>query len=384
MNLAPLVLATTLAACACAFAADPSPVASTPAAAASAPRPKSMTGCGKPDYPPSAIRARETGTTRVRLEVSDTGETLAIRLVASAGSSTLDDAALSALKTCHFTPARDEHGQAVAVVVPLEYVWKLDPPPADSLATASTDGIRFSGTTALLPHQRRTVLRKLLQAGGEADDCFDITTIDSRPLSDDYALPVKQASDARELWIARQCGVARVYVLALRTATFGPDEIHVWPAGPAVVGSPVAPLPGAASITETQVRAEYDRARARAGSEYHARRIVAASIADAQEALDRIHAGEPFDSVARRMSTDTGTAAKGGDLGWITDRSQAGPIGATLRSLAPLGLSRAPVHADAGWQVIEVTDIRPAPSPDYGSIKDKLAETLRARAQDGL
>lgn len=342
-----------------------------------------MTGCGRPEYPRSAIRARESGTTRIRLDVSESGSVSDVRLVASAGSSTLDDATIAALKACRFVPAHDAQGHAIASAVPLEYVWKLDPPPADSLATARLDHVPFLGPTAFLPHLREPALRKIAQAGGEADDCFDVDRISSRALPADYALPVESPADARELWIARQCGVARGYVVTLRLLTF-PSEIRVWPVGPVAVDGPVPPLPTAASITDAAVRAAYDHAKALAGSEYHARQVLAASMAKAQEALDRIHAGEPFAQVAEQMSIDSSSAAKGGDLGWTRDRSQAASFGAALRSLAPHGLSRAPVHTEAGWHAIEVLGVRPAPYPDYDAIKDKLAETLRVRATDGL
>ncbi|HEY9025566.1 MAG TPA: peptidylprolyl isomerase [Burkholderiaceae bacterium] len=207
--------------------------------------------------------------------------------------------------------------------------------------------------------------------------------MDSRPLPAGHALPVERPTDTRELWLARQCGVARAYVVTLRQQSFS-NEIRVWPASRVAADGTVAPLPTAADIADPQVRAEYERARALAGSEYHARQILTPSLEQAWQALERIRAGEPFAQVAGRLSTDSASAAKGGDLGWVGDRRFAAPFAATLRSLAPHGVSRAPVRTAAGWHVVEVLEARPAPYPGYDAVKDKLAATLRSRASDGL
>ncbi len=195
---------------------------------------------------------------------------------------------------------------------------------------------------------------------------------------------MERPTDARELWVVRQCDVEQNYVVTLRRVAGGQDEIHVWPAGAASASGVVAPLPPVADITDAQARAEYDRVKAQLGDEYHVRHIMTAAQATAQAALDRLHAGEPFATVAAQVSIDNGSAAKGGDLGWAAPRTYVGPFAAEVRLLAPEGLAAQPVQTTFGWHVIEVLGVRPRPMPPFDGIKTKVIESLRGHVADGL
>jgi protein TonB len=110
-----------------AAAAPPAPprVAARPAianAGSCAPKPE--------DYPPAAVRAEATGTTKVRFTIGADGRLTAADIARSAGSSRehkmLDRLALSKLSECQFKPGTDENGRPVGASFDVEYVWKLD------------------------------------------------------------------------------------------------------------------------------------------------------------------------------------------------------------------------------------------------------------------
>ncbi|MBC8076469.1 MAG: peptidylprolyl isomerase [Chloroflexales bacterium] len=58
-------------------------------------------------------------------------------------------------------------------------------------------------------------------------------------------------------------------------------------------------------------------ARLITATQYHVRVIQVASQAEAQSALNRLNAGEPFAEVARQVSQEPVSAPQGGDLGWL-------------------------------------------------------------------
>jgi periplasmic protein TonB len=67
------------------------------------------------DYPSSAIRAEESGTTGFRLEVGPDGKASGCSVTSSSGSSTLDDATCRLVaRRARFTPAKDTGGNAVS------------------------------------------------------------------------------------------------------------------------------------------------------------------------------------------------------------------------------------------------------------------------------
>lgn len=82
------------------------------------------------DYPPAAVRAEATGTTRIRFTVDALGKLAGSEIVKSAGSSRehrlLDRKALEKLSECTFRPGNDETGKAVGGTFEVEYVWKLE------------------------------------------------------------------------------------------------------------------------------------------------------------------------------------------------------------------------------------------------------------------
>ena len=93
-----------------------------------------------------------------------------------------------------------------------------------------------------------------------------------------------------------------------------------------------------------------------ATEQVHARHILVAT----RELADQIYAdvttgGADFATVASEKSTDTGTAANGGDLGWFTrgvmvDPFEAVAFGTSAGQIAP------PVQTDFGWHVILVVE----------------------------
>ena len=81
------------------------------------------------DYPASAVRAGESGTTGFRLGVSAAGRVTECTVTSSSGSSALDQTTCRLLKArARFTPARDSTGAATGDTVSARIVWRL---PAD-------------------------------------------------------------------------------------------------------------------------------------------------------------------------------------------------------------------------------------------------------------
>jgi len=258
--------------------------------------------------------------------------------------------------------------------------------PADYPAVTNPGAAPFQGSTAVVVVARRkALLKKAVTEDMAQEECASLEAVDVRPLPMPYVLPpAARDADAHELWVLTQCGSPRGYVVTVGTPAGGRDGIHIWAAGPVAADGTVAPLATVDSITPAAIRAQYDRVKARVGTEYHVRHLLVATQAQAQDALDRIHAGQDFGSVAAQVSIDTGSAHKGGDLDWAVDRSYVGPFAQALRDLAPRGLSPQPVRTAFGWHVIEVLDVRPARLPAFEDVMDKIAESMRNKIDEGL
>jgi peptidyl-prolyl cis-trans isomerase SurA len=88
----------------------------------------------------------------------------------------------------------------------------------------------------------------------------------------------------------------------------------------------------------------------------------------------RIRDGASFADLARAHSADTGSAARGGELGWLSAGETVPDFEAAMDRL-PIGTVSEPVQSPFGWHIIEVLERRQV---------DASRELIRARAREIL
>jgi peptidyl-prolyl cis-trans isomerase C len=99
------------------------------------------------------------------------------------------------------------------------------------------------------------------------------------------------------------------------------------------------------------------------------------ALKTAQAVKKRLDDGEDFAKVAKEDSEDPESAARGGDLGYIT-RGVA-PIELEKAAFAlGVGDTSAPILTETGYNVLRVTEKRAAEKPEYDRFKDELANFL--------
>ena len=78
------------------------------------------------DYPPSALRNEEQGTTAVRLTVGTDGRVAACAVTSSSGSTALDNATCNILKRrARYSPAKDQAGNPISDTDTARIRWQL-------------------------------------------------------------------------------------------------------------------------------------------------------------------------------------------------------------------------------------------------------------------
>ncbi len=135
------------------------------------------------------------------------------------------------------------------------------------------------------------------------------------------------------------------------------------------------------AVTEEALQAAYD-ARfkdAVAQTEYSAAHI----LVDTQEAADKLKAdlagGADFADLAKANSTDTGSGANGGDLGWFGLGMMVKPFEDAVVA-AKVGEVTGPVQSDFGWHLILVKETRVAEKPTLDQMRDELAAEVEDAA----
>jgi hypothetical protein len=232
------------------------------------------------------------------------------------------------------------------------------------------------GTSAASAEQRRALLGRIQTEANERANCASIESVSvAAPPGANVPVAPDGTRTVRELWTLKQCGFRMPYLITLRFPTAGKPTYHIAPQAPTEIPA------GVAVITDAQVRAEYDRVVNLGQLEYKVRHVLVSNRNQAQAALARIRKGESFETVAGEASSDPGSSKKGGDLGWAVPAYFVKPFADAMLRLAPRGLTDEPVQTPFGWHLIEVTDTRPRVIPPFEQVKDKIADSLRRRAE---
>jgi peptidyl-prolyl cis-trans isomerase SurA len=94
----------------------------------------------------------------------------------------------------------------------------------------------------------------------------------------------------------------------------------------------------------------------------------------------RLRAGEDFANLARANSQDTLSAARGGDLGWISPGETVPAFEEAVNSLSPGEIS-APVKTRYGWHLVQVQEYREHDNTEEFE-RNKAHNLIRARKYD--
>lgn len=128
-------------------------------------------------------------------------------------------------------------------------------------------------------------------------------------------------------------------------------------------------------ISDTAIEQAY----ARMAVQYRVRHILMYTREDAEKAATRIRAGEAFGAVAAEVSVSP-TAAKGGDLGFVTWGQLDPGLEAELDRLKQ-GELRGPLETDQGWNLLLLEATREwKERPELARQRSRIKATLGQRA----
>ncbi|HYA21243.1 MAG TPA: peptidylprolyl isomerase [Burkholderiales bacterium] len=137
-------------------------------------------------------------------------------------------------------------------------------------------------------------------------------------------------------------------------------------------------------VSDDVLKAEYEKIKSELDNkqEYHARHILVDKEADAKDIIAQLKKGAKFDKLATEKSKDTGSASKGGDLGWILPSSVVKPFADALVKLKKGQYTQTPVETQYGWHVVKLEDIRPVKVPQFEEVKPKVQQAYQQQQFD--
>jgi peptidyl-prolyl cis-trans isomerase C len=132
--------------------------------------------------------------------------------------------------------------------------------------------------------------------------------------------------------------------------------------------------------TDAELKAEYDTyVASQPKTEYKARHILVKSEDEAKAIIEKLNKkSAKFEDLAKAESID-GSKASGGELGWFKTTSMVKPFGDAILALKKGEITQTPVKTDFGYHVIQLEDMRDTTPAPFDSIKDRLAQSVKAK-----
>jgi len=129
-------------------------------------------------------------------------------------------------------------------------------------------------------------------------------------------------------------------------------------------------------VSEKDVKEYYEKEYK---PEIKARHILVADEAAAKEVKAKLDAGGKFEDLAKEYSTDTGTAKKGGDLGWFGTGEMVPEFEEAAYALKKNEISE-PIQSQYGYHIIQLLDKKP--KEKFADVKDEMEYQLKLSKLD--
>ena len=139
-------------------------------------------------------------------------------------------------------------------------------------------------------------------------------------------------------------------------------------------------------ITDAEIQAEYDRAKASASpNEYRARHILVKTEDEAKKLIGDLNKKANFADLAKKHSIDPGSAKNGGDLNWADPNTFVKEFADAIAGLKKGEITKTPVKTQFGYHILKLEDVRPTKIPSLAEVKGEVQKQLQQkRARDAI
>lgn len=129
-------------------------------------------------------------------------------------------------------------------------------------------------------------------------------------------------------------------------------------------------------VTDEMLKARYDKevAARPPTEEIRARHILVKTEEEAKEIIAKLDGGADFEALAKEKSSDPGSGANGGDLGFFSKGQMVPEFEAAAFALEPGAYTKTPVKSDFGFHVIKLEEKRTQPPVAFDEVKDQIRQ----------
>jgi peptidyl-prolyl cis-trans isomerase C len=118
--------------------------------------------------------------------------------------------------------------------------------------------------------------------------------------------------------------------------------------------------------------------------EVRAAHILVATEEEAKALIDQVAGGGDFAALAKEKSTDKGSGAQGGELGWFTQDVMVKEFADAAFAMQPGDISKAPVKSQFGFHIIKLEERRKQPVPTLDEKRQEIESELVMQIQQSV
>jgi peptidyl-prolyl cis-trans isomerase C len=132
------------------------------------------------------------------------------------------------------------------------------------------------------------------------------------------------------------------------------------------------------AMTDEAIKARYDKEIASQPpvEEVRARHILVKTKEEADEIIKQLDAGGDFEAIAKEKSSDTGSGAQGGDLGFFSAGMMVPEFETAAFALEVGAYTKTPVQSQFGFHVIKLEEKRKREPVKFDEVKDQIRQLL--------
>jgi len=139
-------------------------------------------------------------------------------------------------------------------------------------------------------------------------------------------------------------------------------------------------------MTPEAIKARYDQwvKENPPKEEVRAAHILVATEDEAKAIIDQVAGGGDFAAIAKEKSTDKGSGAQGGELGWFTQDVMVKEFADAAFAMQPGEVSKAPVKSQFGFHIIKLEERRTQPVPSLDQKRQEIESDLVMQIQQAV
>ncbi len=139
-------------------------------------------------------------------------------------------------------------------------------------------------------------------------------------------------------------------------------------------------------VTDAAIQARYDQLLKDnpPPEEVRAAHILVTTEDEAKAIIEQLAGGADFAAVAKEKSTDTGSGANGGELGWFAKNVMVKEFADAAFAMQAGETSKAPVKTQFGFHIIKLEERRIQPAPTLESQRDQIRAELAEQTVQAL